>query len=231
FVAIDLTFFGANLLKVLEGGWIPLALGGVVMTVMYTWRRGIRLLFDKTRKSEVPLDTLVASLGKKPQHCMTGSAVVLTSDPTCAPTALMHILKHYKVLHENNVILTIDYAPLPRVDPTERVQITRMSERFSRIRLRFALWRGQTCRERLRLPASLAGSSKSCLPLSSFRGARSGLPCVPACRAGRIGCSSGSPVVPTTRPIISRFRPIAWSRSVPRSPCDFGDRRNDFATY
>src|SRR5262249_17495922 len=94
-----------------------------------------------------------------------------------------------------------------------------------------ALWRGQTCRERLRLPASLAGSSKSCLPLSSFRGARSGLPCVPACRAGRIGCSSGSPVVPTTRPIISRFRPIAWSRSVPRSPCDFGDRRNDFATY
>ena len=68
FVAIDLTFFGANLLKVHEGGWIPLALGGVVMTVMYTWRRGMRLLVDKTRKSEVPLDSLVASLERKPPH-------------------------------------------------------------------------------------------------------------------------------------------------------------------
>ena len=61
----------------------------------------------------------------------------LTSDPAYAPTALMHSLKHYKVLHEKNVILTIDYARVPRVDPAERVQITRMSERFSRIRLRF----------------------------------------------------------------------------------------------
>src|SRR6266540_189503 len=117
FLAIDLTFFGANLLKVVEGGWIPLAFGGVVMTVMYTWRRGTRLLFDKTRKSEVPLDSLVASLEKKPPHCVPGTAVFLTSDPAYAPTALMHSLKHYKVLHEKNIILTIDYAPLPRVDP------------------------------------------------------------------------------------------------------------------
>ena len=154
FVAIDLTFFGANLLKVLEGGWIPLALGGVVMTVMYTWRRGIRLLFDKTRKSEVPLDTLVANLEKKPPHCVPGTAVFLTSDPTYAPTALMHSLKHYKVLHENNVILTIDYAELPRIDPTERVQIMRMSERFSRIRLRFGFM------ERPNVPRALAAARR-----------------------------------------------------------------------
>jgi KUP system potassium uptake protein len=150
FLAIDLTFFGANLLKVFEGGWIPLALGGLVMTVMYTWRRGIRLLFDKTRKSEVPLDSLVASLEKKPPHRVPGTAVFLTSDPTYAPTALMHSLKHYKVLHENNVILTIDYAPLPRVDPSERVQITPISERFSRIRLRFGFM------ERPNVPRALA---------------------------------------------------------------------------
>ena len=154
FVAIDLTFLGANLLKVLEGGWIPLALGGVVMTVMYTWRRGTRLLFDKTRKSEVPLDSLVASLERKPPHCVPGTAVFLTSDPTYAPTALMHSLKHYKVLHENNVILTIDYARLPRVDPTERVQITRMSERFSRIRLRFGFM------ERPNVPRALAAARR-----------------------------------------------------------------------
>ena len=150
FVAIDLTFFGANLLKVFEGGWIPLALGGVVMTAMYTWRRGIRLLFEKTRKSEVPLDSLVVSLEKKPPHRVPGTAVFLTSDPTYAPTALMHSLKHYKVLHENNVILTVDYAPLPRVDPAERVQITPISERFSRIRLRFGFM------ERPNVPRALA---------------------------------------------------------------------------
>jgi KUP system potassium uptake protein len=150
FLAIDLTFLGANLLKVFEGGWIPLALGGVVMTVMYTWRRGTRLLFDKTRKSEVPLDSLVASLERKPPHRVPGTAVFLTSDPTCAPTALMHSLKHYKVLHEKNVILTVDYAPLPRIDPAGRVQITPISERFSRIRLRFGFM------ERPNVPRALA---------------------------------------------------------------------------
>jgi KUP system potassium uptake protein len=137
FLLIDLTFLGANLLKVIEGGWIPLALGALIMLVMYTWRRGSRLLFDKTRKSEVPLDPLVATLEKKPPLRVPGTAVFLTSDPTCAPTALMHSLKHYKVLHEKNVILTIESAGVPRIDPAERVQIEPIGETFSRVRLRF----------------------------------------------------------------------------------------------
>jgi KUP system potassium uptake protein len=137
FLLIDLSFFGANLLKVFEGGWVPLALGGVVMVVMYTWRRGSRILFDKTRKTEVPLDPLVASLEKKPPQRVPGTAVFLTSDPSCAPTAMMHSLKHYKVLHEKNVILTIESAPVPRIDPAERVQIEPIGETFSRVRLRF----------------------------------------------------------------------------------------------
>src|SRR6185437_12429646 len=101
----------------------PLAFGGVVMVVMYTWRRGSRLLFEKTRKTEVPLDGLVASLEKRPPHTVKGTAVFFTSDPSCAPTALMHSLKHYKVLHEHNVILTIQSAHTPRVDLAERVRI------------------------------------------------------------------------------------------------------------
>ena len=137
FLAIDLSFFGANMLKVAEGGWVPLALGGVVMLVMYTWRRGSRLLFEKTRKTEVPLEGLVASLERKPPHRVPGTAVFLTSDPTCAPTALMHSLKHYKVLHENNVILTIESSPLPRVDPAERVHIEPIGKTFTRVLLRF----------------------------------------------------------------------------------------------
>jgi KUP system potassium uptake protein len=137
FLLIDVTFLGANLLKVFEGGWIPLALGALVMVVMYTWRRGSRLLFEKTRKTEVPLDPLVATLERKPPHRVQGTAVFFTSDPSCAPTAMMHSLKHYKVLHEQNVILTIEHAGVPRVDPAERVQIEPLGETFSRVRLKF----------------------------------------------------------------------------------------------
>jgi len=137
FLLIDATFLGANLLKVAEGGWMPLLLGGLVITVMYTWRRGSRLLFEKTRKSEVPLDPLVASLERKPPTRVPGTAVFFTSDPSCAPTALMHSLKHYKVLHEKNVILTIETAPVPRIDPSERVQIEPIGETFQRVKLRF----------------------------------------------------------------------------------------------
>ena len=137
FVFIDFTFLTANLLKIFEGGWVPLALGTIVMTVMYTWRRGSRLLFEKTRRSETPLKSLVKSLEKKPPARVSGTAVFLTSDPVSAPTALLHSLKHYKVLHEKNVILTIETADTPRIDPAERVRIEPVGKTFSRVVLRF----------------------------------------------------------------------------------------------
>lgn len=80
---------------------------------MATWIRGSRYLFDKTRRNEIPLDLLAGNLLKKKPHLVSGTAVFLTSDPTSAPTALMHSLKHYKVLHEQNVILSVVTAPLP----------------------------------------------------------------------------------------------------------------------
>ena len=134
---IDLSFLGANLLKVAEGGWVPLALGGSIMVLMYTWMRGSRLLYEKTRREETPLEALVAMLEKHPPQRVPGTAVFLTSDPTSAPTALMHSLKHYKVLHEKNVIMTIETASGPRVDLTERVRIEPVGETFVRITLRF----------------------------------------------------------------------------------------------
>ena len=137
FLFIDLTFLSANMLKVVEGGWVPLLLGGLVMAVMYTWRRGTRLLFEKTRRHEMPLKSLVANLEKKPPPIVPGTAVFLTSDPDFAPTALLHSLKHYKVLHEKNVILTIVSADTPRVAEEDRVEITPISPRFSRVVLRF----------------------------------------------------------------------------------------------
>ena len=137
FLFLDLTFLTANLLKVVEGGWVPLALGTWVMLLMYTWRRGSRLLFEKSRKLEFPLADLIAMLEKRPPQRVPGTAVFLTSDPMSAPTALMHSLKHYKVLHEKNVILTIESAPTPRIDISDRVKLEQISPTFTKVTLKF----------------------------------------------------------------------------------------------
>ena len=137
FLLIDLTFLSANMLKVVQGGWVPLALGGLVMLVMYTWRRGTRILSAKTRRLETPLDDLVRILEKKPPQRVPGTAVFLTSDPKSAPTALMHSLKHYKVLHEKNVILSVETTHTPRVEADQRVRIEPVGSTFTRILLRF----------------------------------------------------------------------------------------------
>ncbi|HVY01088.1 MAG TPA: potassium transporter Kup [Pseudorhodoplanes sp.] len=137
FVIVDSTFLAANLLKLFEGAWVPLLFGIAMVLLILTWRRGTAILFAKTRRSEVPLETLLRSLEKKPPHIVPGTAVFLTSDPASAPTALMHNLKHNKVLHEHNVILTIVTADTPRVNDDERVTITPVSPHFSRIALKF----------------------------------------------------------------------------------------------
>lgn len=137
FVLLDMTFLAANLLKVAEGGWISLLVGGAIIVVMTTWRRGTRALFDKTRKLEVPLFELVKNLEKKPVHRVPGTAVFLTSDPNSAPTALLHSLKHYKVLHEQNLILTLRTDVMPRVASQERVTVEGLSQSFSRVIIRY----------------------------------------------------------------------------------------------
>ncbi len=120
-VVVDATFFSANLLKLLEGAWVPLLFGISMVMLILTWRRGTRILANKTRKTEVPLEALLHSLEKKPPHIVPGTAVFLTSDPEFAPTALLHNLKHNKVLHEQNVILTIITEDTPRAREDERV--------------------------------------------------------------------------------------------------------------
>jgi KUP system potassium uptake protein len=137
FLIVDLTFLSANMLKIVEGGWVPLAIGGLVMLVMYTWRRGSKILFAKTRRLETPLDDLVRILEKKPPQRVPGTAVFLTSDPKSAPTALLHSLKHYKVLHEKNVILSVETTHTPRVEPDKRVRIEPVGSSFVRVLLRF----------------------------------------------------------------------------------------------
>jgi KUP system potassium uptake protein len=137
FVVVDTTFFSANLLKLFEGAWVPLLFGLAMAITIWTWRRGAAILIAKTRRTEVPLRDLIKSLEKRPPHIVKGTAVFLTSDPNFVPTALLHNLKHNKVLHEHNVILTIETAQTPRVDLVDRVRMETISDKFATVRLRF----------------------------------------------------------------------------------------------
>ncbi len=137
FVIVDGTFLIANLLKFLEGGFVPVLFGASMLVLILTWRRGTRLLIQKTRRTEVPLSTLLRSLERSPPHIVPGTAVFLTADPEFAPTSLLHNLKHNKVIHEQNVILTIVTADTPRVPEDDRVRMTQVSEHFSTIVLTF----------------------------------------------------------------------------------------------
>src|SRR5437763_13789228 len=136
-VVVDATFLSANLLKLFEGAWAPLLFGSAMVMLILTWQRGSRILVQKTRRIEVPIDALIRSLEKRPPHIVPGTAVFLTSDPDFAPASLLHNLKHNKVLHEHNIILTIVTTDAPRTREDERVEITPISERFTRVALHF----------------------------------------------------------------------------------------------
>ncbi len=145
FVVVDMTFFSANLLKLLEGAWVPLLFGLAMAIMIWTWRRGSAILVVKSRRIEVPLNDLIKSLEKRPPHIVKGTAVFLTSDPSFVPTALLHNLKHNKVLHEHNVILTIETAQTPRVDLAERVRMeTHQRQGFRSSGCASASWNLQT---------------------------------------------------------------------------------------
>jgi KUP system potassium uptake protein len=137
FLAIEQVFFSANSLKLLEGGWVPISIAGSLGLIMFTWVRGTRLLTKATRRNEADLDWLVRKLEAKPPHRVSGTAVFLTGDPEAAPTAMMHNLKHNRVLHERNIIMTIKTEDTPRVLRHERVTVDRVSDHFLRIIARY----------------------------------------------------------------------------------------------
>lgn len=137
FAFIDVGFFMSNIVKVFDGGWASLAVASSLILVMATWLRGSRTLFEKTRKNEMPLSFLTEKLVKKSPPTVPGTAVFLTGDPLSAPTALLHSLKHYKVLHENNVILSVVTAQHPKVPDSERARIEKINDLFMRVTLTF----------------------------------------------------------------------------------------------
>jgi KUP system potassium uptake protein len=137
FLIIDLAFFGANLMKVFTGGYVPVMIAGTLMLMMATWRKGTRVLFEKARRTDVALAELVSMLERSPPHRVKGTAVFLTSDPSTAPSALLHNLKHNKVLHERNIVLTVRSIDRPRTIPEERVSLENLGDSFWRVEMRF----------------------------------------------------------------------------------------------
>jgi KUP system potassium uptake protein len=134
---IDLGFFVANVAKFTQGGWVPAVVASILALTMTIWIAGRRRLSEKTRRDEVPLEFLIENLSKKKPTIVPGTAVFLTSDIEGAPTALLHSLKHYKVLHEKNVILTVITSDRPRMPDDEKVRIDAYNELFYRVVVTF----------------------------------------------------------------------------------------------
>ncbi|GJE25567.1 potassium transporter Kup [Methylobacterium organophilum] len=138
FIVIEFLFLLSNMLKVHEGGYVPLMLAAGLMLMMWTWVRGVGILTHKARKTDVPLTELVGMLEKSTsyQH-VKGTAVFLTSDPDIAPAALLHNMKHNKVVHEKNVVLTVETVDRPRAPESERVRIEPVGPHFYRVTMKF----------------------------------------------------------------------------------------------
>ena len=137
FLAIDVVFFAAAAHKIFEGGWFPLAIAAVVFTVMIAWRRGRERLRERLLAGSPPLAGFLASLLQHPPARTPGTAVFLTSSPDVTPSALLHSLKHYKVLHERNVFLTVVFADSPWVPAGERVESERIAADCWRVTARY----------------------------------------------------------------------------------------------
>ena len=121
FAVVDGAFFAAAAHKIVDGGWFPLVLGGIMFGLMWTWRHGREALLARLRDASPPLAGMLESLYRDPPPCVPGTAVFLTSSPGATPNAFLHSLKHYKVVHAQNVFLTIEFDAVPWVASEARV--------------------------------------------------------------------------------------------------------------
>ena len=157
FLIIDLAFFGSNLLKIVQGGWVPLAIGLGIFILMTTWQRGRLIVRSLLVDASIPLEALLKDLVDenpdkrfKPVR-VPGTAVFLTSESKDAPLVLLHHLKHNKVLHENVVLLSIMVAQVPEVPITERIEVTCFPHNFARVKAKYGFMQNPNVPEVLSL--------------------------------------------------------------------------------
>ncbi len=137
FLVVDLAFFGANIVKIADGGWFPLLMGGIVYTMMTTWQYGRRTLGAQLARSALPFDEFVARVSPDHPLRVPGTALYMAREPDATPTALLHNLKHYKVLHERVVLLTVLAEEVPAVADEKRVEVEKLVKDFWRVTARY----------------------------------------------------------------------------------------------
>ncbi len=137
FLGIDLAFFGANAAKFLHGGWVPMAMGLLIYTMMTTWKTGRRLLGESFKSNLLPLDTFLADVEQTEPHRVKGTAVFMASNPHGTPPVLLHHFKHNKVLHEQVVLLSVMNERVPEIPAAERVTVEALGHGFFRVQARY----------------------------------------------------------------------------------------------
>jgi KUP system potassium uptake protein len=137
FLTVDMAFFGANSIKIPEGGWFPLLIGAIVFTLLTTWKQGRDLLSEKLQAEAMPIDQFLANIEENPPRRVSGTAVFLTGNRKGVPFALLHNLKHNKVIHETVVIMTIVTEPVPRVLPEKRREVHKLADAMFRVNLHY----------------------------------------------------------------------------------------------
>ncbi|HEX8527818.1 KUP/HAK/KT family potassium transporter, partial [Allosphingosinicella sp.] len=157
FLVVDTAYFAANLLKVPDGGWFPLMIGLIAFTLLTTWATGRKLLKKQLREGEIPVALFISSATRSAIR-VPGTAVFMTSQADGVPHALLHNLKHNKVLHERCIFLTVDIQDVPTVDDSKRIEVAELGSGFYRISLRFGFM------EEMNVPAALERVSNCGLP-------------------------------------------------------------------
>ncbi|MCF8151500.1 MAG: potassium transporter Kup [Burkholderiaceae bacterium] len=137
FVVVDFAFFSANIVKVFDGGWFPLVLGGLIFTLLATWRRGRSMLYEKLKQDSIPLDAFIRSLAYGGPHRIEGMGVFMTADAEGVPRAMLHNLLHNKVLHNTVVLLNVNVEDVPHVPESERITVHTLPEGFFKVMVRY----------------------------------------------------------------------------------------------
>lgn len=137
FLVIDLAFFGANVLKIPDGGWVPLVIGVIIFVLMLTWKNGRTLVYNRLKSESMAIEPFIEAIGAHPPPRVPGIAVFMTLNPDGVPHAMLHNLKHNKVLHEKVMILTVKFLDVPHTNTEERVTVEAMLHEFYRVTVRY----------------------------------------------------------------------------------------------
>ena len=137
FLVVDLAFFSANVLKIPDGGWVPLLIGIIIFTLMLTWKMGRSLLYSRLKNEAMAIEPFIEAIGAHPPTRVPGTALFMTPNPAGVPSAMLHNLKHNKVLHEKVVILTVRFLDFPHSTHEERVVVENLPHGFNRVTINY----------------------------------------------------------------------------------------------